>query len=110
MIIKIRKARHKMKFAMYDNARHVTFGYGGDSDVAVKLNKEGGGYTMHFPDGKACEVNPDVMVVDPEQLEASDCFHWIRFLDSVDGDEKLIVFNTEGFILNDSGKTLEIIR
>lgn len=109
MIIKV---KDKNTWWMYDNVSKIRFGDGSTERVLFfPSNKE---IQFVLRDGKAEKpFQPDIMIIDEfDENELADDrlpLGWISFRNKND-DEKFMVFNTVAFILNDNGKTIEIIR
>ena len=112
MIIKIRDPHDG--WWLFDDLDRVKFGFSNDRRVMMDM-KDPKTLICEFTirDPLTHEYYPidfDCMLIDftIPQCNPSYC-HWVSYR-TKNGDEKLIVFNTVGYILNDDGKTIEIIR
>lgn len=106
MIIKI-KGLDKDDWWLFDNI--VKIRHGGQQGRRVLFDTESNECTIRNDNGQYIAFTPDVLLIDytmnstkPFALNWASC----RLLN---GNELFIAFYTDAYILNDSGKTVEII-
>lgn len=117
MIVKIKGVDES--WHLYSDFIRVKFGY--DYDRRVYFNDKDGHFYIKdilSPSSDECHTifDPDIMIMNYIRDYASNSkdtnlffCNWIEGKYK-DGSEIFIVFNTDGYILNDEGKTIEVIR
>jgi len=136
MILKVRRHKLASDFIIYDNIESVNFGHrikysknhpGVYGSIEPDLDNHPEGTTNYFCLSRVWDSGGDIHELtydenvdklyrvkdyehDPHLNDGEAVyFNWVEFK-TKDGKQKLVVFDSEGYLCNDEGKTIEVIR